>query len=556
MADIIQFKRGLSTAWTSINPVLADTEIGVETDTGKEKQGDAITPWNNLPYKNAGILISAKTYADDQDVINLQASKDYADGLNDPTVDHEYLTIPAMLSLQNEQLEDDLIKVEDAGADSRITGKAYYFYNGTIAGTIDDYHLLSNSEVATLTGQAVIDALGYTPANETEAVKSIAVNGTTYNRDVNGLVDLGTISGGGGASLLSKSFTYTSGAQTFTADFDIVQVGNILVGGTPLQKTQYTVSGAVVTITDPLTSGAVIELNYWKANAVNAVSYTKAESDVHINSVSNPHSVTKSQVGLSNVDNTSDAAKPISTAQQTALNTKQNTLTNPITGTGTVNKISKFTSAGEIGDSVITELANGNLGINKTNPNNILDIVPGASFTGETLRVNGGVGQSGDLFSIYSKTGSRILGIDNNVNVNFGTGVYFNNSGFFANLITARSSGSQLRLIGRSNPNSALPSVNISADSGLNDADIAVQLGASDGGKMVIQKIGNVGISTGSPSEKLDVIGNIKLSGIHILGQYTTATRPAYVKGSQFFDTTINKMVIGGATAWEEVTSS
>jgi len=85
--------------------------------------------------------------------------------------------------------------------------------------------------------------------------------------------------GGGGASLLSKSFTYTSGAQTFTADFDIVQVGNILVGGTPLQKTQYTVSGAVVTILDTLTSGAVIELNYWKANAVNATNYTKAESD-------------------------------------------------------------------------------------------------------------------------------------------------------------------------------------------------------------------------------------------------------------------------------------
>jgi len=46
-----------------------------------------------------------------------------------------------------------------------------------------------------------------------------------------------------------------------------------------LQKTQYTVSGAVVTILDTLTSGAVIELNYWKANAVNATNYTKAESD-------------------------------------------------------------------------------------------------------------------------------------------------------------------------------------------------------------------------------------------------------------------------------------
>ena len=36
----------------------------------------------------------------------------------------------------------------------------------------------------------------------------------------------------------------------------------------------------------------------------------------------NPHSVTKSQVGLANVDNTSDLNKPISTATQSALDTK------------------------------------------------------------------------------------------------------------------------------------------------------------------------------------------------------------------------------------------
>ena len=37
----------------------------------------------------------------------------------------------------------------------------------------------------------------------------------------------------------------------------------------------------------------------------------------------NPHAVTKSQVGLGNVDNTADASKPISTAMQTALDGKQ-----------------------------------------------------------------------------------------------------------------------------------------------------------------------------------------------------------------------------------------
>lgn len=44
----------------------------------------------------------------------------------------------------------------------------------------------------------------------------------------------------------------------------------------------------------------------------------------HTLNTSNPHNVTKSQVGLGNVDNTSDADKPISTATQTALNGKAN----------------------------------------------------------------------------------------------------------------------------------------------------------------------------------------------------------------------------------------
>lgn len=44
----------------------------------------------------------------------------------------------------------------------------------------------------------------------------------------------------------------------------------------------------------------------------------------HINNKANPHQVTKEQVGLSNVDNTSDANKPISSATQNALNSKFN----------------------------------------------------------------------------------------------------------------------------------------------------------------------------------------------------------------------------------------
>lgn len=50
---------------------------------------------------------------------------------------------------------------------------------------------------------------------------------------------------------------------------------------------------------------------------------THADIDTHIADTSNPHSVTKSQVGLSDVDNTSDLDKPISDDTQDALDLKQ-----------------------------------------------------------------------------------------------------------------------------------------------------------------------------------------------------------------------------------------
>jgi len=49
---------------------------------------------------------------------------------------------------------------------------------------------------------------------------------------------------------------------------------------------------------------------------------THVQIDTHIADTTNPHSVTKAQVGLSNADNTSDANKPVSTAAQTALDSK------------------------------------------------------------------------------------------------------------------------------------------------------------------------------------------------------------------------------------------
>lgn len=86
-----------------------------------------------------------------------------------------------------------------------------------------------------------------------------------------------------------------------------------------------------LTITSATTSqaGLMSSADKTKLNGLKDQSGITADIDAvqtnletHINNKSNPHEVTKDQVGLSEVDNTSDANKPISNATQTALNGK------------------------------------------------------------------------------------------------------------------------------------------------------------------------------------------------------------------------------------------
>ena len=78
----------------------------------------------------------------------------------------------------------------------------------------------------------------------------------------------------------------------------------------------------------------------------------------HKNDKNNPHAVTKSQVGLSNVDNTSDANKPISTATQTALNNKQNKSisVSGITATTVEGALTEIKNLADAGGSGVSDL--------------------------------------------------------------------------------------------------------------------------------------------------------------------------------------------------------
>lgn len=52
MAVKIQFRRGTASEWNLANPILSQGEAGFETDTGRFKVGNGLTPWNSLVYSS------------------------------------------------------------------------------------------------------------------------------------------------------------------------------------------------------------------------------------------------------------------------------------------------------------------------------------------------------------------------------------------------------------------------------------------------------------------------------------------------------------------------
>ena len=62
MADLIQIRRDTAANWTSANSILAQGELGAETDTSKIKIGDGSTAWSSLAYLiDVGSYITASS---------------------------------------------------------------------------------------------------------------------------------------------------------------------------------------------------------------------------------------------------------------------------------------------------------------------------------------------------------------------------------------------------------------------------------------------------------------------------------------------------------------
>lgn len=95
--------------------------------------------------------------------------------------------------------------------------------------------------------------------------------------------------------------------------------------------------------------------------ATNAENTLATNLSSHTSNKSNPHGVTKAQVGLGNVDNTSDANKPISTATQTALNAKAPLASPTLTGTPKAPTATAGTNTTQIATTAFVQTAVSNL---------------------------------------------------------------------------------------------------------------------------------------------------------------------------------------------------
>lgn len=223
----------------------------------------------------------------------------------------------------------------------------------------------------------------------------------------------------------------------------------------------------------------------------------------------------KTAVGLGNVDNTSDLNKPISTATQTALNGKQNTLTNPVTGTGTTNFLPKFTGASAIGNSLIFDDGT-NVGIARVGEVSLdLQDTGGQNyrFFSRNSDKTFGIYDATNLRTFFRHVGNANVGSTRLSLMEGGGNVFIGNTTDQTGCLTQIHRTGSSRLLSLFNT-TAQGGAKIEFFDGTSNGAVG-NLGANlvfyvnnrDTERMRISSAGNVGIATTAPTSRLHVVG-------------------------------------------------
>jgi Major tropism determinant N-terminal domain len=358
MATRMQQRRGTAEQWTNADPILAAGEIGFETDTNQFKIGDGVNAWSDLSYfKNLEdlggslddyILVSTKGQANgvaELDNTGKIPSSQIPDlvGLDDEITAAVSAAVsdlvdgaPAALDTLNEIAT--LIGDGSSIAGTLISNIAQIDTNlnelGTdVQGLTTDVTALQStvsSHTTVIEGQtSALDSQGEDIADLTTSVNS-HINGTT---NVHGIADmslLATQSYAENQASSAQSAAETNAAATADTKIAAHNLDTTSVHGiadTSLLATSSDVSGAVSD--HNLETTSVHGIADTSALATTTTVNTAKQDAIDLAAVASENytdaavaALTKSSVGLANVDNTSDADKPVSTATQTALDAK------------------------------------------------------------------------------------------------------------------------------------------------------------------------------------------------------------------------------------------
>jgi len=165
--------------------------------------------------------------------------------------------------------------------------------------------------------------------NQTDATENgiylVSANGSSLSRATD--ADTGTELTSNFAVFVEQGTTNADQGYVLTTD------GAITVGTTALNFTQFTGLGQIVAGTGLDKTGNTLDID----STVVTLTGTQTLTNKTLTSpvINTPTGITKSDVGLANVDNTSDANKPVSTATQTALDLKAPLASPALTGTPT-----------------------------------------------------------------------------------------------------------------------------------------------------------------------------------------------------------------------------
>ena len=233
------------------------------------------------------------------------------------------------------------------------------------------------------------------------------------------------------------------------------------------------VSDTDITKLSELPNNATLNTNI--ADAKKAGTDAQSTINTHIKDTDNPHNVTKAQVGLDQVNNTSDADKPISTATQSALDSKVDKVEGKQLSTNDYTTVDKNKVNESINESTASTLINTAIG-KLTKANVGLDNVD------NTADANKEVLSATKLKTVRTLWGQSFDG-------------------------TTNISGN---LIGIGNGTTA----KLNVESVVTSVDYIHIYLPEARRPLVLQKgYGNVGIGVAAPVEKFEVDGNIKLTG-------------------------------------------